>query len=57
MPFKDCIYVLNCFTIYTLYCISTYLEKPMALLRYWIISDGGRRIDAEGINEDVRCKN
>jgi len=57
MPFKDCIYVLICFTIYTLYCISTYLEKSMTMSRYRIVSDGGWWIDAESINRGARCKN
>lgn len=51
MPFKNCIYVLTCFTIYTLYCISTYLEKSLAMSRYWIASGRGWGVDTKSIME------
>lgn len=57
MPFKDCIYVLIRFTIYTLYYISTYIEKSMTMSRYWTVSAGGWWIDTKSINCHVRCKN
>lgn len=56
MPFKDCIYVLIRFTIYTLYCIPTYLEKFMTMSRYWAVSARSWWIDTKSINYDVRCK-